>query len=59
VAAYFIAHLINVQLPKKNRISVKDLMAPLEDKPITQRDKKSDAEYLRQKFPNAFPNGGE
>ena len=59
VTAYFVAHLINVQLPKKDRISVKDLTDPLHNTPAARRDKKSDAEYLKQRFPKAFRNGGE
>lgn len=53
VAAYFVAHLLNVSGKTiKGKISVKDLAGPLEDKP--QRDTKSDKEYLREQFPDAF-----
>lgn len=59
VACYLAAHLLNVSGKTiKGKISVKDLAGPLEDKP--QRDTKSDKEYLREQFPEAFRNeGGE
>lgn len=53
VACYLAAHLLNVSGKTiKGKISVKDLAGPLEDKP--QRDTKSDKEYLREQFPDAF-----
>jgi hypothetical protein len=59
VAAYFVAHLLNVSgKTVKGKITTADLMKPLDDKPA-RRNKKSDAEELKQMFPNAFPNGGE
>ena len=59
VAAYFVAHLLNISgKVVKGKISVKDLMEPLENKPA-QNDKKADEEYLKRAFPKAFPSGGE
>jgi len=61
VAAYFVAHLLNVSGKTiKGKVSVKDLARPLEDKPADQRDRTSDKNYLKAKFPDDFhPDGGE
>lgn len=59
VAAYFIAHLLNISgKVVKGKISVNDLMEPLESNPA-QNDKKADEEYLRQAFPKVFQRGGD
>ena len=59
VAAYFVAHLLNMSgKVVKGKISVTDLMEPLENKPA-QNDKKADEEYLKQAFPKVFQRGGD